>query len=136
SLCWDPEYEYPGIWPRTIAAGVQLGFDGYIDRFRTWDDVRRTVAMNRAILVSMRMPKGDDYLAPPYASMTGHIIVLNGLTDDGRVIVTDSALGESGRGYRLQWLMPDFEKIWMETKGGVGMVICPPPGASLRAVGE
>ncbi|MDK2970884.1 MAG: hypothetical protein PWP23_639 [Candidatus Sumerlaeota bacterium] len=135
-LCWDPEYEYPGIWPRTLGAATQLGFDGYIDRFRDWDAVRATLALNRVILVSMRMPKGDGYIAPPYSSMTGHIVALNGVTADGRVIVTDSALGESGRGYRLQWLMEDFEKVWMETKGGVGMVICPPEGAMLRSLGE
>ncbi len=56
------------------------------------------------------------------------------MTDDGRVVVTDSALGKSGRGYLCQWLQSDFEKVWMRTKGGVAMVICPPAGAVVRAV--
>lgn len=133
-LCWDPEYRYPGIWPRTLGAGSQLGFDGYIDRFRDWDAVRRTLAMNRVILVSMRMPRAGDYIAPPYDSMGGHIVVLNGITDDGRVIVADSALGKDGRGHQLQWLMEDFEKVWMHTKGGVGMVVCPPADAPVRTI--
>ena len=51
-----------------------------------------------------------------------------------RVVVTDSALGKSGRGYLCQWLQSDFEKVWMRTKGGVAMVICPPAGAVVRAV--
>ena len=40
-LTFDVEYDYPGIWPRTIGAGIQQGFDGYIDRFRDWDYVRK-----------------------------------------------------------------------------------------------
>ncbi len=66
--------------------------------------------------------------------MGNHIVALCGVTDDGRVVVTDSALGKSGTGYLCQWRMSDFEKVWMETKGGVAMVIRPPPGAKTRLV--
>lgn len=130
----DPEYNYPGIWPRTIGAAVQLGFDAYIDRFRDWTAVRQTLAQNKVILCSIVMPAKGDYIAPPYPSITGHIVALNGLTDDGRVIVTDSALAKSGRGYRCQWMREDFEKVWMQNKGGVGMVICPPEKAVEKTI--
>jgi hypothetical protein len=132
-LTYDAEYEYPGIWPRTIGAGMQFGFDAYIDRFRDWDYVKRTVASNKVILCSIKMLPGQ-YKAPPYPEMGGHIVALNGVTDDGRVIVTDSALWKENRGYCLQWYVEDFQKIWMQTKGGVGMVICPPPGAQMKLV--
>jgi transcriptional regulator of acetoin/glycerol metabolism len=62
------------------------------------------------------MPKRDTYIAPPYPSMGGHIVALCGITDDGRVIVTDSA---TTGGSLLQWLTADYEKIWMRNKGGV-----------------
>jgi len=101
-LTFDVEYDYPGIWPRTIGAAIQHGFEAYIDRFRDWDSVRKTVAENKVILCSMKMLPGQ-YKAPPYPQMGGHIVALNGVTDDGRVVVTDSALWKSGRGYRLQW---------------------------------
>lgn len=130
----DPEYKYFGIWPRTINAGVEFGFDGYIDRFRDWDSVRAAVAENKVLLCSIRMPAGGDYKAPPYASIGGHIVALNGITDDGRVVVTDSAVTTDSKGYLCQWLVEDFEKIWMEQKGGVAMVICPPPGAAMKTV--
>ncbi len=129
----DPEYDYPGIWPRTIGAAVQFGFEGYIDRFRDWTSVRQTLAENKVILCSIRMPEGK-YKAPPYPSIGGHIVALNGVTEDGRVVVTDSALAKSGRGYRCQWLQEDFEKIWWDTKGGVGMVIVPPKNAKEKVV--
>jgi hypothetical protein len=132
-LTYDAEYEFPGIWPRTIGAGIQHGFEAYIDRFRDWDDVRRTVAQNKVILCSITMPPGN-YKAPPYPKMGGHIVALNGVTDDGRVVVTDSALWRDNRGYCLQWYTEDFEKIWMRNKGGVGLVICPPAQAQMKLI--
>nr|HQH13275.1 hypothetical protein [Candidatus Sumerlaeota bacterium] len=48
--------------------------------------------------------------------------------------VTDSSLSLKNKGYRLQWLVPDFEKIWMQRKGGVGLVVCPPKDAKLKEV--
>lgn len=129
----DPEYDYPGIWPRVIGAANQFGFEGYIHRFRDWSAVRQALAQNKVLLCSIRMNKGE-CKAPPYPSMGNHIVVLNGVTDDGRVVVTDSALGKSGRGYLCQWLQEDFEKVWMKNKGGIAMVICPPEGATPRLV--
>lgn len=130
---FDVEYGYPGIWPRVIAAAREFGFDGYLDRFRDWEQVREALADNKVVLCSMRLTRGQCE-APPYASMGNHIVALCGVTDDGRVVVTDSALGKSGSGYLCQWRRSDFEKVWMETKGGVAMVICPPPGATMRLV--
>jgi hypothetical protein len=132
-LTFDVEYDYPGIWPRTIGAGIQHGFEAYIDRFRDWDAVRRTVAQNKVILCSIKMLPGS-YKAPPYPQIGGHIVALNGVTADGRVVVTDSALWRENRGYCLQWFQEDFEKVWMQTKGGVGMVICPPPNAQMKLI--
>ena len=124
ALTYDPEYDYPGIWPRTVGAANQLGYHGYIDRFRDWQSVKATLAQNKVILCSIRMPKDGEYIAPPYASIGGHIVALNGFTKEGNIVITDSSLPKE-RGYQCQWLPQDFEKIWMETKGGVGMVIEP-----------
>ncbi len=130
----DPEYRSFGIWPRTINAAYEHGFDAYLDRFRDWDYVVKTLKENKVILCSIVMPADDSYIAPPYKSIGGHIVALNGVTADGRVIVTDSAAMVGDDGYCLQWLREDFEKVWMRNKGGIGMVICPPPGATPRFV--
>jgi hypothetical protein len=132
---FDAEYGYPGIWPRVIAAAREFGCEGYIERFRTWEQVRAALAANKLILCSMRLQEGQCQ-SPPYKSMGNHIVVLGGLTDDGRVVVTDSALGKSGSGYLCQWRQSDFEQVWMKNKGGVAMVICPPQGAVPRLVGQ
>lgn len=130
---YDPEYEYPGIWPRVIGAAQEFGFAASIERFRDWTAVRQALADNKLILCSMRMKAGECQ-APPYRSMGNHIVALCGVTDDGRVVVTDSFLGKSGRGYLCQWLQSDFETVWMRTKGGIAMVIHPPAGAPVRLV--
>jgi hypothetical protein len=140
-ICYttDPEYESFGIWPRTINAAVEHGFRAYLDRFRDWEAVRRTVGENKVILCSITMPASSEYLAPPYEKMEGHIVALCGVTGDGRVIVTDSAPSAQKAaegGHCLQWLQADFEKVWMRNKGGVGMVICPPENAPELLVRE
>ena len=56
------------------------------------------------------MEKGECE-SPPYPSMGNHILALCGVTDDGRVVVTDSFLGKSGTGYLCQWLQSDFETV-------------------------
>ena len=93
--------------------------------------MRAALARNEVVLCSIRMKKGE-CKEPPYESMGNHIVALNGVTDDGRVVVTDSFLAKSGRGYRCQWLVEDFEKIWMKTKNGVAMVIEPPAASPRR----
>jgi hypothetical protein len=137
-ICYttDPEYKAFGIWPRTINTAVEHGFDAYIDRFRDWNQVRKTVSENKVILCSITMPKNDCYIAPPYPDIGGHIVALKGVTPDGRVLVVDSAKTAGDQGGCLQWLAADFEKIWMRNKGGVGMVICPPKGAQKKLLRE
>jgi hypothetical protein len=132
---FDAEYGYPGDWPRVLAAAQEFGYDGYIDRFRDWDAARKTLAENKIILCSIRLKEGE-CKAPPYRSMGNHIVVLCGVTGDGRVVVTDSALGKDGSGHLCQWLQSDFEKVWMQRKGGVAMVICPPPAATVQKVAQ
>lgn len=131
NTCFDFEYDYPGIWPRTLGVATQQGYKAYIDRFRDWEAVKIALHDNKVILCSIKMDPGD-YIDPPYAKIGGHIVALNGLTDDGRIVVTDSALCKRGDALRCQWKREDFEKIWMGAKGGVGMVVCPPEGAKQK----
>jgi hypothetical protein len=132
---FDVEYNYPGVWPRVIGAAQEFGFDGHIERFRDWAEVRRALAENKMLLCSMRMNPGECQ-SPPYRSMGNHIVVLCGITDDGRVVVTDSYLGKSGDGRLCQWLQSDFEKVWLKAKGGIAMVILPPKNANARLVAD
>ncbi|CAN5387901.1 hypothetical protein BH09SUM1_BH09SUM1_23480 [soil metagenome] len=127
-IAWtnDPEYNFPGVWPRTIGAAQQFGFEAYIDRFRDWGEVKKALGENKVILCSITMPITGKYIDPPYDHIGGHIVALNGITDDGRLVITDSYLPKNDEGYQCQWKREDFEQIWIKNKGGVGMVVCPP----------
>lgn len=131
---YDEAYDYPGVWPRVTGVAAQLGYTSYVDRFRDWRAVEFAIADNKMILASIKMPVEGDYLSPPYPDIGGHIIVINGLTKDGRVLVTDSALGKDGTGYRCQWLIEDLEKIWMKNKGGVALVVEPKTESNLPVI--
>ncbi len=130
----DPEYDLYGIWPRTVQTAIDMGFDAYIDRFRDWNHVYKALKQNKVILCSITMPEDADYLYPPYPGISGHIVAMSGISKDGRVFITDSAIGllRRGESHPTQWLREDFEKIWMGNKGGVGMVICPPQGYPMK----
>jgi hypothetical protein len=123
----DPEYDHPGIWPRTLGAAAQMGFDVRIDRFRDWQSVRAALHQGHVILASIKAAGNGPFVAPPYKTpVGGHIVALIGHTDDGRVLTVDSAFPEE-KGRLTQWLAVDFERIWF-TRGAVGMVVLPPPG--------
>jgi hypothetical protein len=61
-------------------------------------------------------------------------MALDGATDDGRVVVSDSALWKENRSYYLQWFKEDFKEVWMKPNGGVGTVICAPPQAPVKLI--
>jgi hypothetical protein len=133
ALTNDPEYDLAGIWPRTLGAATQQGFTAYIDRFRDWDAVVRALNEKKVILCSIRMNVKGDYIDPPYRSIGGHIVALAGMSPDGEIVyIVDSALSEENEGYLVPWYRTDFEKVWLSTKGGVGMVVVPPAGAEIR----
>ncbi len=132
-IAWihDPEYDYPGLWPRIVGAAQQFGFEAYLERFTEWSEVVRAVEENKILLCSMRLPEDGDYISPPYPSIGNHIVALNGITRDGRVFITDSALRNNNAGYLSQWIREDFEQAWF-VKAGIAMVICPPEGFTPR----
>jgi hypothetical protein len=65
-LIHDPEYDYPGIWPRVIGAASEFGFSGYIDRFRDWERVRQALKENKILLCSIRLQEGQCKAPPCY----------------------------------------------------------------------
>jgi len=131
---YDTEYGYPGLWPRIIGFASQQGYEAYIERFQNWNDVLETLQQGKIILCSIRLPEGE-HISPPYPDIGNHIVVLNGITKDGRVVVTDSALRHNNAGYLCQWLHEDFETAWF-VKAGIAMVICPPEGFQPKMVRE
>jgi hypothetical protein len=116
---WDGENEMFGNWGRAVARASELGMDGWLTRFRTWDQVKREVAAGQPVIASIRFEKGT-FPSAVLPSTSGHLIVIRGFTAGGDVIVNDPASRERGNGavYRAD----ELARAWFD-HGGVAYVI-------------
>ena len=125
-LLYDPISDLFGVWHRSIMGAAEAGVRGYITRFRSWDAVRAELARGSVLCISIRVKKGE-LKAPPRVyqrrGTEGHLIVLKGLTIDGKVIVHDSASKDYGP--NSVFLQEDLAKAWFD-KGGVTYVFTGP----------
>lgn len=116
---YDAEYDLFGNWGRAVAYAGQLGLDAYLRRFRNFDDVRATLAAGQPIIASIRFRKGQ---CPSFvfSQSSGHLLVIRGYTEDGRLIVNDPASQEKGE--RALYTAQDMQKAWLD-HGGVAYII-------------
>ncbi|PKO17413.1 hypothetical protein CVU37_07935 [candidate division BRC1 bacterium HGW-BRC1-1] len=125
-LLYDPVSDLFGVWHRSIMGASEAGVRGYLKRFRSWDTVRAELARGSVLCVSIRMKKGE-LKEPPRVyqrrGTEGHLIVLKGLTADGKAIVHDSASKDHGP--NSVFLQEDLAKAWFD-KGGVTYVFTGP----------
>ena len=123
---WDGENEMFGNWGRAVARAAELGMDGWLTRFRSWDQVKAQVAAGQPLIASIRFKKGT-FPSAVLPSTGGHLIVIRGFTPEGDVIVNDPASRERGNGavYRAD----ELARAWFD-HGGVGYVIKRPGSAT------
>lgn len=125
---WDSENEIFGNWGRAVARASELGMDGWLTRFRTWDEVKKQIAAAQPVIASIRFKKGE-FPSAVLPSTVGHLIVIRGFTANGDVIVNDPASRDRGNGavYRAD----ELARAWFD-HGGVGYIIRPPGGTDTR----
>ena len=116
---WDGENEMFGNWGRAVARAGELGMDGWLTRFRSWDEVKEQIAAGQPVVASIRFKKGT-FPSAVMPSTGGHLIVVRGFTPGGDVIVNDPASRERGKGavYRAE----ELARAWFD-RGGVGYII-------------
>jgi hypothetical protein len=119
---YDAEYDLFGNWSRAVAWAGQNGFDGWLTRFRNWDQVRATLASGQPIIASIRFKKGQ---CPSFvmSETAGHLIVIRGFTSGGDFIVNDPASKDKGNG--AVYKAADLSKAWLD-HGGVGYILRKP----------
>lgn len=126
TMLYDPVSDMFGVWHRSIMGASEAGVRGYVRRFRNWNDVREELARGSVVCVSFRFRLGE-LKQPPRVyqrrGTEGHLVVLKGLTADGRAIVHDSASKDHGPD--SVFLQEDLAKAWFD-KGGVAYVFTGP----------
>jgi hypothetical protein len=118
---FDPTHGIYGNWPRNVQAAYSLGQRGYLARFSDWTAVERMIAAGQPLVISIRVYEGDTLRNAPYRSSDGHLIVLAGFDEEGRVLVNDPAVAKAERG-QLAYYREDLEKVWMRATGGLAYV--------------
>ncbi|HEY3245518.1 MAG TPA: N-acetylmuramoyl-L-alanine amidase-like domain-containing protein [Phycisphaerae bacterium] len=119
---FDPEHRIYGNWPRNVQAAFSFGVPGYLRRFSDWEDVKRMIAADQPLIVSIRAEQGE-ITGAPYRSTDGHLLVIVGFDRDGDVEVNDPAAATPERGQTV-YKRADLERVWM-AKGGTAYVLLP-----------
>jgi hypothetical protein len=119
---YDSEYDMFGNWGKAVAWAGENGFDAWLTRFRTWDQVKATIATGQPIIASIRFKKGE---CPSFVfdHTAGHLLVIRGITKDGDIIVNDPASRTRGNG--AVYKADELAKAWI-AHGGVGYIIKKP----------
>jgi hypothetical protein len=116
---FDPEYAIFGNWARNVARAGELGFDAWLTRFRSWDQVRAEIAAGNPVIASVRIEEGE-ITGVTYDG--GHLVVVRGFTPEGDVVVNDPAYSERGEG--AVWFADEMATVWFD-HGGVAYMIRP-----------
>ncbi len=121
---YDPEYEIFGNWGRAVAYAGERGFDTYLDRIRTWDQVKAYIAQGQPVIASIRFESGT-FPSNVMDQTNGHLVVIRGLTPEGDAVMNDSASKKRGEGavYRSE----ELARAWLR-HGGVAYIIRPMGG--------
>lgn len=119
-LAFCERYEIYGIWPRASQVAFERGAKSWIQRFRTMEQVAETLRGGRPVIASIRVKPGE-LRGARYPDSSGHLIVITGLTTDGKVIVNDP-YSAGPEGHEIQYYVEDIEKCWLDC-GGVGIMM-------------
>ncbi len=126
ALAYDPVNDIYGNWPRNVQAAWTLGVPARLARCSTWGEVESHIAAGQPLVVSIRAKHGE-LAGAPYESTNGHLLVLVGFDDEGRVLANDPATSDPARG-RCTFSRADMEVVWMN-RGGLAYVLMERPAA-------
>jgi len=116
----DQDYGIFGIWPRNVQVAAMYGLTGWVQRFRTWGDVKEQIALGRPVVISVKFAEGVLSNAPISRS-GGHILIIRGFDEDGNPRVNDPA-GKKPQTGVITYKKNELAKAWLE-EGGVGYVL-------------
>lgn len=120
---YDAEHKIYGAWPRAAQTAANNGFEAWVQRFRSHEQVTQLLAADQPVMASIRANPGELRNAR-YKKTRGHLILIVGTRANGDYIVNDP-YSEGPRGAEITYAREDIEKVWLDN-GGVGIVIRKP----------
>ncbi len=120
-IVYEPRHDMFGIWWRAVQGASVFGFDGWVQYFRSWDDVSEYIYAGIPVVACICF---DDYQLKGSATQAsdGHVIVISGFDANGNVICRDGAFKDAKKGI-IVYSKKDLTEAWFDRGGGVGYVI-------------
>lgn len=110
----DNEINIYGNWSYNASFAGSKGFEAYVARFSSVDDIRKKIAEGIPVIASIKTTSEDTLIGAPQTYPSGHLIVVRGFTErDGEeyVIVNDPASPEV-ENVRREYKLSGFETAW------------------------
>jgi hypothetical protein len=120
---YDPAYESHGNWGFNTAFAASCGLDAYVARFSGFEQLEPWIAACVPVVISIAWDVGQLENAPIPAS-SGHLLVVTGFDERGRVIVADPR-GESEREVRRVYDAAQLAAAWQNNSAGTAYLIHP-----------
>ncbi len=121
TLAYDPDFDLYGNWPNNLQAAYRMGIGGVLRRFACWNDVEHTLLRRRPIIASIKVGRGQMPEAP-YLSTDGHLIVIEGMTPTGDLLVLDPAVETEEEGRRV-YSRANMSRVWLGNTYGTAYVL-------------
>lgn len=121
ALARDPHHGIYGNWPLAVQAASQFGHRGWIERFRSHDEVRARLAAGTPVVASIRAEPGDLPRAR-YQRTRGHLILVCGYDRKGYWVNDPDSPGPGGG--PIHYSNDEVKKVWLD-KSGIGLVLEP-----------
>lgn len=117
----DPHHGLYGVWNRAVQYAWTQGLPGYLTRIASWDRVLEHTAAGRPLVISLAWKKGElRNCAFPFSP--GHLIVILGLTKDGKQVVCADPGADPHEKVRRLYYREDLDKAWI-ARGGYTYVL-------------
>jgi hypothetical protein len=120
---YDHQYEGTGNWPFNTAYAANYSLDTFVTRLSSLRDAEAYIQAGIPLVASVAFRRGE-LTGAPISSTPGHLLVIRGFTETGRVIANDPA-GSNNSNVRRTYSRAQFEKAWLNGSGGVVYVIRP-----------
>ncbi len=119
---YDPFHDIYGNWNRAIQTAYSFGVPGRLERIASWQRAEQLLAAGQPLILSIAAKPGQLRNAP-YASTSGHLLVLCGFDAQSNALVNDPAAATAELG-QLAYTRADLETVWM-ARGGTTYVLEP-----------
>lgn len=118
---YDYAYDGAGNWPFNAAYAGTRGLDAHVTRLRSLREAEQYIKKGIPLVASIAFGPGE-LSGAPINSSAGHLLVIRGFTEAGRVIVNDPAAARR-KGVRRTYSRAQFENAWIPASGGVVYVM-------------